>query len=483
MTDRVRSIRALWSGKVLPIFLVLFLVCTPIAANGQETDDIKQEVINLVLNYHVSGIQLEDLNTESIEAVIESLNDPYSEYLSGNRYQQFVDSLENNYVGIGIRVGENERGFFVLEVFADTPAEESGMLEGDYIIAVNGTETDGLTLQELVGRITGDAGTQVGITVDRGGQTLNLSVERRDIHQPPLTARLMEQGIGYIRIVSFSSDADERFFEETDRLMQEGMRALILDLRNNPGGYLETAGRMAARFVEDGVLIYARDRNGNEETYHISNTHPLDIPVLILINEYSASASEVLAGSLQDHGIARLVGQKSYGKGSVQSLFKLSDGSVLKLTVQEYLTPARRPVNLVGLEPDVVVYGEAAQLITALQLAGDVNVKVELGPESMKVNGEPVLDRFTVIRENGMIYVPSRVLAALVEGEAEWDAKNRSVTIRAPRAEAEFAVESEGVLLRDGVSFIALNRFRTNFAPFAWSDVNGTVTLIEDGGK
>jgi len=483
MTDRIRSIRALVSGKVLPLCLALLLVCTPVAASATENYDIKQEVIDLVLNYHVSGVQLEDLDTESIETVIASLNDPYTEYLSSDRWQQFVDSMENNYIGIGIRVGSNEKGFFVIEVFQDTPAEKAGLLAGDYIVAVNGMKAEGMTLKELVGYITGTPGTSVTIAVDRSGETLELTVERSGIHVPPLTAELMEPGIGYVRVTSFSSDVDELFFEEMERLQEEGMKALILDLRNNPGGYLDSAGRMAALFVDDGVLIYARDRDGREQTYVMRNMNPLDIPVFILINEYSASASEVLAGSLQDHGVARLVGKTSYGKGSVQSLFHLSDGSVLKLTVQEYLTPKRRPVNLVGLEPDVVVHGDVPQLIAALQLAGEVNVNIKLDAESLTINGVPVLDRFSVIRENGRVYVPARVLAALVEGIATWDAETRSVLIRSAWVEAEYAVDSEGVLLRNGVSYIALNRFQTAFPSFAWIDEDGTVTLMEDGGK
>lgn len=469
---------------IVPALLaVLLLTGAPAFAFGQESDSLKQEVIDLITGYHVSGVEAEDLDTASIEAAIVSLNDPYTEYFTRDKWQAFMDSLENQYSGIGIRVGTNERGFFVLEVFPDSPAEEAGMLDGDYIIAVDGEETEGLTTDELVSRITGPQGTEVILTVNRNGETLALPVERRDIRVPALNARLIEPGIGYVRVMNFSSDADDLLLEEMQRMSEEGMEALILDLRNNPGGLLESAAHMAALFMEDGVLIHARDRSGREVPYPIGSEQPFDVPVFILVNEYSASASEVLAGSLQDYGIARLIGQKTYGKGSVQSMFELSDGSVLKLTVQEYLTPLKRPVNHVGLEPDVPVYGDAPQLITALQMAGDINVRIELDNERMSVNGVPVLDRFPVIREDGMVYVPSRVLAAVVEGTAEWDAAERSVIIRTPETEAAYAVESEGVLLRHGISYIALNRFQTQFEPFTWSDRDGVLTLIEDGGK
>lgn len=465
------------------LLAILLFSAVPAQAFGEVSDGVKQEVIRLITKHHISGAEVGDLNTESIEAAIASLNDPYTEFFTREDWEQFMDSLENNYIGIGIRVGSNEQGFFVLEVFPGSPAESAGMLDGDYIVGVDGDSVDGLTTSQLVSLITGEQGTEVNITVRRDGKSIDLKMERKDIHLPAITARLLDSGIGYVRVTSFSSDADDLFASETERLLDEGMKALVIDLRNNPGGLLDSAARMASRFMEDGVLIHSRDRSGREIPYLIGSEYPLQVPVVILVNEYSASASEVLAGALQDYGIARLVGQKTYGKGSVQSMFELSDGSVLKLTEQEYLTPLKRKVNHVGLEPDLEVYGDAPQLITALQQAGDIHVRVEISNERMAVNGVPMLDRFPVIREGGMVYVPSRVLAAIVEGTAEWDAQNRAVLIRTDKKIAVYDVVSEGVLLKNGVSYLALNRFQTRFEAFAWSDRGGVLTLIEDGGK
>lgn len=483
MTPTIRMAVSRTARKALPVLIAcLLLAGWPIQAFGQ-TDSLTQEVIDLITGYHVSGVEVEALDTASIEAALSSLNDPHSEYFSREEWQQFMNNLENNYTGIGIRLGSNETGFFVIEVFPDTPAQEAGMREGDYVVGVDGEGVDGHTLDQLVRRITGEEGTVVTVTVKRNGETVDLVMQRRDIHLPVITSGLIEPGIGYMRVTSFSSDADELFGEETRRLLEAGMQALVLDLRNNPGGLLDSAAGMAARFMEEGVLIHTRDRSGLEVPYPIGSTDPLDVPVIILVNEYSASASEVLAGSLQDYGIATLVGQKTYGKGSVQAMFELSDGSVLKLTIQEYLTPKKRPVNQVGLRPDVAVIGDAAQLITALQMAGDINVRLQLTHERMIVNGNPVLDRFPVIRENSMVYVPSRVLAALMEGTAEWDADQRAVLIRTEDREVAYDANSEGVLLKNGTSFIALNRFQTQFSAFAWSDRDGVLTLIEDGGN
>jgi len=486
VTDNIRPIASFarrWFKTALPAFLAAVLLVAPAPVRGAETDGLKQEVIDLIAGYHVSGVQPEDLDTESIDSVIASLNDPYTEFMTPDEWQSFMNSLENNYVGIGIRFGTNERGFFVVEVFDGSPAAEAGMKEGDYIVAVDGESTAGLASSELVSRITGPAGTKVTVTVERRGERRDLVMERRTIHYPALTARLLEPGIGYVRVNSFTSDADELFAAETNRLLAEGMQALVLDLRDNPGGLLETAANIASRFVPEGVLIHTRNRAGQEEPYPIGGDDPLDVPVIILVNQNSASASEVLAGALQDYGIARLVGLQTYGKGSVQWSFRLSDGSVLKLTVQEYLTPLKRPVNHVGLKPDATVHGDVPQLVTALQMAGDINVKLELGDERMTVNGVPVPDRFAVIRENGRVYAPARVLAAMVEGSADWDAASRAIVIRSPRGEAAYPAGSDGVLLKDGTGFIDLDRFGARFAPFAWTDRDGLLTLMEDGGK
>lgn len=481
-----REIQVIRLNRIFKLFAVCMLIVSLLAgssfAAATASDSArKQEIIDLIVGYHVSGIERSDLNVDSIDTIISSLNDPYSEYFSPEGWQVFKNSLENNYTGVGIRVGFSENRFYVNEVFAGTPAAEAGMLDGDYIIGVNGESVTGLTIEELVTRITGDEGTDVLITIERDGRQLELPMKRKSIHIPAIKSGLFDAGIGYIRVSSFSSDADELFSSAVDELKEQGMTSLILDLRDNPGGLLDTAANMAKRFIRNGNLIHTKDRSNRTVPYAIKGERTIDIPVTVLVNEFSASASEVLAGALQDYQIARLVGSKTFGKGSVQSLFELSDGSVLKLTVQEYLTPHKRPVNHVGLIPDIQVTGDAPQLITALQHAGDIDVTVELNRQGMLVNGVAVSDMFRVIREKNMTYVPSRVLAALVEGEAAWNASNRSVIIRTKDSEKEFLAHSEGVKVVNGYSYIALNRFQTQFQHFSWTDRNGQLVLRENG--
>jgi len=470
----------------LTAFLVIvscLLLGNTLQATAIENSDQtkKQEIIDLIVNHHVSGMGKDQLDTKDIDTIVASLNDPYTQYFTPDEWKKFLNALENNYTGIGIRVGSDETGFFVNEVFTGTPAAEVGMQEGDYIVAVNGTSTKGKTTDELISEITGIEGTKVKVKVERDGDKIDFTLTRKQIHIPAITSRLLDNGIGYIRISSFSSDADELFSEQVDAMKKKGMTSFVLDLRDNPGGLLDTAGNMASRFIKKGNLILTRDRTKVDKPYPLKGKDTLDMPVVVLVNEFSASASEVLSGALQDYKLAKLVGSNTFGKGSVQSLYELNSGGVLKLTIQEYLTPLGNAVNKVGLKPDIEVIGSTPQLLTALQTAGDINLNLTLSKKGLTINGEAFSDSFKVIRENGMTFVPSRVLAAVVEGEVSWNGKNRSIVIHANNKDIEYSVNSEGVLLDKGISYIALNRFQTQFRNLAWSDQNDTLSLIENG--
>lgn len=443
------------------------------------TDKQKDEIVNLIINNHVSGIEKSKLNTENIDTIISSLGDPYTQYFSPDEWEQFMDMLENNYVGIGIRVGQDDHGFFVNEVFPDSPALGAGMQDGDYIIAVEGKSTQGITTDELIARITGIEGTNVQITIQRSMKSIKLSMARQAIHVPALTSRLFDNGTGYIRISSFSSDADELFATKLKDMQAEGLKSLVIDLRNNPGGLLDTAANMASQFIKKGSLIHTVDRTKTETDYPINGKAPLTIPITVLVNEYSASASEVLSGALQDYKLATIVGTKTFGKGSVQSLFNLAEGGVLKLTIQEYLTPLKHKVNHVGIFPDVNVQGDVSQLVTALQNAGPIDIQLSLTQQALSVNGQLFNDRFKVIRENGGTYVPSRVLAAIVDENIAWEASTHRVRIEGQTDDGAFREGELGFKLIEGASYIELAHFQAQFPEFDWQDQDGKLTLSE----
>jgi len=469
----------------LPIFIAvwsLLIASSALASDtGLDEEKLKQEVLRLIVTNHVSGVEEEDLDTSDIDSIIESLGDPHTEFYKPEEWESFIDQLENHYSGIGVRVGTDGKRFIVIEVFPDSPAMIGGMQEGDFIVAVDGKPTEGLTLDELVANIKGEEGTPVNITVERSGEYIELNLFRAEIQIPVISGHYFENGTGYIRLSSFSTIADEAFAEMLGIMRAQGLKALVLDLRDNPGGLLETAGGIAANFIADGNLIYMRDRSGTEIPLRISGKDPLEVPVYVLVNEYSASASEVLAGALQDYGVATLIGQKTFGKGSVQNLYRLPGGAGLKLTVQEYLTPNKRKVDQVGIEPDIEVFGDVPQLVTALQKAGDINITLELGNNDLVVNGLKVPERFAVIRENGRVFAPSRVLAAVIDGKIAWQPDTRSAVIEQGNTKAVFAAGGEGILIRGGTLYIDLTVFEQHFPDFDWREGQERLVLIEKG--
>lgn len=472
----------LYVSMVAAILSLLILNSAVFAADtGFDRESVKQEVIDLIVSQHISGVEEKDLDTTDIDAIIASLGDPHTEFYDPDEWERFMDTLENQYSGIGVRVGIDDYGFFVHEVFPGTPAMNGGMLDGDYIVAVDGVSTEGLTLDELVSAITGEEGTLVRITVERTGERLELPLVRAEIQVPVLVSHLLDNGTGYVRLNGFSTNADEVFAAAVRQMEANGLSALVLDLRDNPGGLLESAGGVAGTFIKDGQLIYTRDRSGTEVPYPVSGDRPLDVPVYVLVNESSASASEVLAGALQDYGIATVIGTKTYGKGSVQNLYRLPGGAGLKLTVQEYLTPKKNRVDQVGITPDIEVFGDTAQLVTALQKAGDINIILELSKNELIVNGLKANTRFVVFRENGQVFVPSRVLAAVIDGEIAWQPDTRSAVIKQGETEAVFAADGEGTMMRGGTMFIDLALFERNFPAFDWQDGEDRLVLIESG--
>lgn len=450
----------------------------------EDSSELRQlnEIYELIERYHVSGIKEDQLSKTAIEAMISELNDPYTKYMSESDWEEFQNSLQNNYVGIGIRVGQDDTRYYVVEVFDGSPAEAAGVLRGDYIAAVEGKSTETLTLDQLIDSIVGPENTEVTVSILHEGKTKPVRMTRKRIQVPVVTSCWFKEGAGYIRLSSFSVDADEQFAATLDSLNKAGIHSLIVDLRDNPGGLLETAAHIAEQFIDDGLLIHTRDRDQADHPVAI-NGESFPYPVVLLVNGGSASASEVLTGALQDYGLATVVGSKTYGKGSVQNVFQLSDGGVLKMTVEEYLTPKSRKVNHVGLEPDVEAYGDAAQLITALHEAGVHELTVQLNHSSLAINGAEFIDTFRMIREQGKVYVPSRVLAALIQGQVNWNAANKSVDISDGKSTALFPAINSGVMMSKGTVYLELALFAHHFSQLHWNIEGDSLQITVTKGK
>lgn len=457
---------------VLSLFITLVVPASAFAASEQTVDQVRR----LLSAYHISGITEEELMGKDIDEMIEALDDPYTEYFTADEMRQFVDSIENHFVGIGVQVSEDEGGTYIVQVFPGTPAEQAGFQRDDYIIAVNGKSVEGLSASEVVDHILGPEHSSVTLTVLRDKTKLDINVTRNQVQIPLVKTRLFDK-IGYIELTSFSQDGDQLFAKALDELLEGGMEALIIDLRYNTGGYMNTMIGISRKFISEGPIYHTKTRDGEGPPGVIKNGSLFDKPIFILQNEWSASASEALAGALRDLAGARLIGTKSYGKGSMQMLLPLADESTLKVTTVEYLTPHKTKVNQVGLEPDVLVYGDMAQLLTALRAAGLDSIELSLGQHRASINDVEIEEMFWYLQENGQIFVPSRVLAALIGANVSWNSKTFSVELRSGDAVQVFKIAPDVARLSGGISFISLDSFTKVYPTFHWSTADNHLTL------
>jgi len=328
--------------------------------------DVFAEVLAYVQNAYVDETRERDLVYGALEGMVQGL-DPHSAFLRPDAYRAVRDETTGEFDGVGLEVVMKDEGPIVVAAMADSPAERAGLRTGDRIVKVDGASTRDLTLPEVVRRMKGKAGTPLALEFMREGfrapQAITLVRDR--VRARSVDARVLDAraGLAYVRITSFQDRTDRQLKAALDELragLGGEIRGLVLDLRNNPGGLLDQAVRVADRFLLSGVIVSTegRGRRAPEvETAREKDTEP-PYPVAVVVNRGSASASEIVAGALQDHGRAVVVGTRTFGKGSVQTVMELEDGSALKLTVARYYTPKHRSIQDHGIDPDVAVEAE-----------------------------------------------------------------------------------------------------------------------------
>lgn len=309
---------------------------------------------------YLGDIDEQKILDETIKGYVNGLNDEYSEYMTAEEWEEFQTSALGNYVGIGIFMGVNkDDNIVVLSPVKESPAEKAGLKPGDIIAQVNDESVLGLSSDVVSSKIKGEAGTKVKITVFRESENdyLNFEIERAEIKIYHVETKMLQNNVGYISLMTFDEGCSEEFKNAYNKLKADGAKKIIIDLRNNTGGLVDEALSMIDMFLDkDKTMLITVDSKGNEEVSKSENEPIIDCKdVVVLTNEYSASASEIFVGALKDNGKATIVGTKTYGKGVIQSVFMLEDGSALKLTVNEYFTPNKTKINKVGIEPDYVV--------------------------------------------------------------------------------------------------------------------------------
>ena len=320
---------------------------------------------NTIKQYFWQDVDESTLEEGVYKGLLESLDDPYSVYYTHDELVQLQQQTEGIYYGIGAYISQdNEMGYVrVSKIIKNTPAEASGLQQDDYIYKVDGEDMQGKDSSYVVSKIKGEAGTKVTITVVREGATdpIDIEVERQKIESPTVEYQMLDNDMAYIQITEFDLVTTEQFEEAYKQAQADGMKGLILDLRSNPGGNLSTVCDIARMILPKGLIVYTEDKYGKREEYTCDGANQIKVPLVVLTNGYSASASEILAGAVKDYGIGTLVGTTTYGKGIVQKVINLSDGSAVKLTVSNYFTPNGNNIHKIGIDPDVEVEFDAEQ--------------------------------------------------------------------------------------------------------------------------
>jgi carboxyl-terminal processing protease len=301
--------------------------------------------------------------------VLRKSDDPYALFYTPSGYEAFQELTTGHFSGIGVWVKPRGKKLEIVSVLPGTPALEAGLKRGDVIQTIDGAPVTDINPDEAVARIKGPEGSTVEVGVDRGGSALSFSITRRSIELPNLKAKLTDGNIGHLQLYGFARGAGEQLRKEVDGLIAQGAEAFILDLRDNGGGLFSEAIDVASVFIESGEIVIYREQKGDDVVYEAKGDAFGEVPVVVLVNEGTASASEIVAGALQDQDRGIVVGTTTYGKGSVQEIVPLADASALKLTTAAYLTPSGRNINGKGIEPDITVdAGRAAQRARAVQI-------------------------------------------------------------------------------------------------------------------
>ena len=308
----------------------------------------------------IDQLYYEDVDTEDLveglyKGLLEGVGDPYTAYYTPEEYKELMISATSSLSGIGIVMQQDPDTMQVSVnyVYEGSPAEKAGILAGDLIVQAEDVMATSMELSEFATHIRGDEGTTVHLKLYRYGKGyLELDVERAIIDVPTLKGEMLDDGIGYIRIAEFGEKTAEEFADAVSELEAQGMTAMIVDLRNNPGGMVDSVTKLLDQILPEGVVVWTEDKNGNKKEY-TSDAACLDYPMAVLINENSASSSEIFAGAIRDYDYGTLIGTKTFGKGIVQSIRRLADGSAIKLTTSRYFTPNGQNIHGEGIEPDI----------------------------------------------------------------------------------------------------------------------------------
>ena len=344
------------------VWMLGHLGFTALTSGGNAEEQAKISTKMQELQSYIDRFYLFDYDEENVESgiykgMMAGLGDVYTNYYTPEEYASFMESSNGSYSGIGAMLSQdyNTGIITVVKVFEGSPAAEAGVQPDDILYKVKGEEVTGMDLNLVVSDLKGEEGTDVEVSFMRGTDVLDLTLTRRSIEVPTVEYRLITDKIGYISISEFDDVTDDQFIAALDDLNSQGMENLIIDLRDNGGGLVDVTCDILDQLLPEGLIVYTEDKDGNREEETSDAEHYFPGKMAVLVNGNSASASEIFAGAIKDYGVGTLIGTQTFGKGIVQSLFPLSDGSAIKVTVSRYYTPAGNNIHEVGITPDIIL--------------------------------------------------------------------------------------------------------------------------------
>ena len=359
----MRSKKSFLQGALFGALIVLSgagIVSCGVRLSKDASSEEKVEALKKLIDEKYMGEVDEDALKEGLyKGYVQGLDDPYSVYYDEEETKELYETTEGEYSGIGAVLSQDLKSGVItlVQIYEDSPADKAGLKDEDILTKVGTLDVTGMDLSEVVTYIKGEKGTEVELTVLRGedADEVTVTAVRDTVEAQTVEYEMLEDQIGYLAVSEFDSVTYGQYEEALEALSDQGMEGLVVDLRNNPGGNLNTVCDMLDLVLPEGTIVYMEDKEGKRQTYSSDDAHQLDVPMAVLVNGNSASASEIYAGAIQDHEAGTIVGTQTYGKGVVQQIFDLGDGTSVKLTIAEYLTPKGRSINGEGVTPDLEV--------------------------------------------------------------------------------------------------------------------------------
>ena len=359
----MRSKKSFLQGALFGALIVLSgagIVSCGVRLSKDASSEEKVEALKKLIDEKYMGEVDEDALKEGLyKGYVQGLDDPYSVYYDEEETKELYETTEGEYSGIGAVLSQDLKSGVItlVQIYEDSPADKAVLKDEDILTKVGTLDVTGMDLSEVVTYIKGEKGTEVELTVLRGedADEVTVTAVRDTVEAQTVEYEMLEDQIGYLAVSEFDSVTYGQYEEALEALSDQGMEGLVVDLRNNPGGNLNTVCDMLDLVLPEGTIVYMEDKEGKRQTYSSDDAHQLDVPMAVLVNGNSASASEIYAGAIQDHEAGTIVGTQTYGKGVVQQIFDLGDGTSVKLTIAEYFTPKGRSINGEGVTPDLEV--------------------------------------------------------------------------------------------------------------------------------